>query len=68
MDPTTNLDDLPAILTTEEAAALMRVTEQTIKKWCRAGKMPGAFKLGGREWRVSRDVLVAHIRGQREPS
>lgn len=58
----TDLDALPAILTPAEAAALLRVSETTVKEWARAGDLPGAFKLG-KEWRVETRALVAHIRG-----
>ena len=57
----TDLDALPAILTPAEAARLLRVSETTVKDWARGGDLPGAFKLG-KEWRVERDALVAHIR------
>jgi len=58
----TNLDTLPAILTTAEAAALLRVAETTVKDWARNGELPGAFKLG-KEWRVERKALLEYIRG-----
>jgi excisionase family DNA binding protein len=58
----TDLDELPAILTPAEAAALLRVSETTVKGWARGGDLPGAFKLG-KEWRVETRALVAYIRG-----
>jgi excisionase family DNA binding protein len=57
----TDLASVPAILTPAEAAALLRVSENTVKDWARAGDLPGAFKLG-KVWRVERDALLAHIR------
>ena len=58
----TDLDTLPAILTPAEAAALLRVSETTVKDWARAGDLPGAFKLG-KEWRIEARALLAYIRG-----
>jgi excisionase family DNA binding protein len=59
--PVTDLDALPAILTIEEAAALLRVSVRVSKDLARTGKLPGAFKVG-REWRVNRDELLKTIR------
>lgn len=53
---------MPAILTSEEAAALLRIAETTVKDLARAGELPGAFKLG-KFWRVERDALLAAILG-----
>lgn len=61
--PVLELGQLPAVLTPAEAAQLLRVSELTVKAWARAGDLPGAFKLG-KEWRVERDALLAHIRGR----
>jgi len=58
----TDLDALPAILTPAEAAVLLRVSETTVKDWARRGDLAGAFKLG-KEWRIEREALLAHIRG-----
>lgn len=64
----TDLGQLPAILTPAEAAALLRVSETTVKDQARAGDLPGAFKLG-KVWRVERDALLAHIgRGSGTPA
>jgi excisionase family DNA binding protein len=65
MADTKDFDSLPPILTPEEAADLLRMDVSSIKDWCRAGKMPGAFKLGRKGvWRVRRDELVAYIMAQ----
>jgi len=56
----TDLGQLPAILTTAEAAVLLRIAETTVKDLARAGDLPGAFKLG-KFWRVERDALLAAI-------
>jgi len=43
------------MLTTAEAAELLRVSEFTIRRWCASGRLP-AIKLG-RDWRISRTRL-----------
>ncbi len=44
-------------LTPEELADLMRVHRQTIYRELRAGRLPGAIKIG-RQWRISREAMV----------
>ena len=44
-------------LTTKEAAELYRVHPETIKKWARAGKIPGK-KIGARKWLFPAEDLV----------
>lgn len=46
--------------TTEEVAALLRVTERTANNLASRGEIPGAVKVG-REWRFDRDKLEAHL-------
>ena len=48
------------VLTAEEAAALLRVSLQTVLKESRLGQLPG-IKIG-REWRYSRQALLHHLR------
>jgi excisionase family DNA binding protein len=53
-------------LTVEEAAKLLKVKPSTVKTWARAGKIPGAAKLG-KVWRFNRRIMSdelgkAHIR------
>jgi excisionase family DNA binding protein len=65
MPDSKTFDDLPTILTPEEAADLLRLDVTTLKAWARAGRLPGAFKLGRKGvWRVRRDELVAYILAQ----
>jgi excisionase family DNA binding protein len=66
--PVTNVASLPVVLTIEEAANLLRIHPTTAKDWARAGKLPGAFKLGGREWRVRRDELLQAIGAEGDPA
>jgi excisionase family DNA binding protein len=68
MAPGKTFEDFPTILTPDEAAELLRIDVSTAKDWCRAGKMPRAFKLGQATravWRVKRDDLLAWIESQR---
>lgn len=51
----------PEILNVEEAASLLRVSEQTVYNQIRAGKIP-ATKVG-REWRISRSAVLSMIQG-----
>lgn len=50
-------------LTTEEAAAYLRVSQQTIWRWCKDGRLP-AFQIG-RVWRIRKDELEELIENQR---
>lgn len=58
------------LLTVEEAAAYLRVSEYVLRRWLRAGKVPG-IKLGN-HWRIDEDDLKAFLDAQKykpdEPS
>ncbi len=47
------------ILTADEAAELLRVGLATVLKESRLGRLPGVKV--GREWRYSRQALMAHV-------
>ena len=65
MADTKDFDNLPPILTPQQAADLLGMNVSSIKDWCRAGEMPGAFKLGPKGvWRVRTSELVAYILAQ----
>ncbi|HTM22882.1 MAG TPA: helix-turn-helix domain-containing protein [Kofleriaceae bacterium] len=51
--------DPPEVLTPEQAARLLQVDEKLVVEMAEAGKLPGR-KLG-KEWRFSRDALVAWL-------
>jgi excisionase family DNA binding protein len=53
----TNWDDIPLVLTTDEAAGLLRVHVNTVKYLIRNGKLP-ATKIG-RAWRIPREAILA---------
>ena len=42
-------------MTVEEASALLRVSLNTVYRWCRAGRLPA--KKVGRDWRISTSTL-----------
>ena len=48
--------DLPAVLTPDEAAQVLRIDGDTCRRWLREGHLPGR-KLGDR-WRISRADLL----------
>src|SRR4051812_922694 len=46
-------------LTTAEVAAHFKRSPTTVRAWLDAGRIPGAYKLRGRAWRVPRPGLKA---------
>ena len=40
-------------------------TPACVRAWCRAGRVPGAYRLNGREWRIPRGGLRAFLAGER---
>ena len=62
-----NLDDLPAVITTAEAARALRVGVREIRELVAAGHLPAA-RLGPRRMiRIRRDALVALLSGASAP-
>jgi len=55
----TNWDEVPLLLTVEEAAGLLRVHRNTVKSLLRKGKLAGTKV--GRSWRIRREVLMAFV-------
>ena len=61
-------DALPASdLTCDQVAEVMNRTPACVRGWCRAGKLPGVYRMGdgSREWRIPRDALGDFRAGQR---
>lgn len=54
-----------ADLTAEEIAQQFDRTPACVRGWCRAGRMPGAYRLNGREWRIPRATLAAYLEAER---
>jgi excisionase family DNA binding protein len=59
------MTDAHDVLTADEAAALLKVSTQTVLKESREGKLPGVKV--GREWRYSLTALLHHL-GQYPPA
>lgn len=49
---------LEPLLSVSEAARLLRVSEQTVRRLMRRGQLPG-FRVGA-QWRIDRDGLGTH--------
>ena len=59
--------DAPAVLTVEEAAALLRVNRKTLYEAIQTSALPGVIRLG-RSIRISRTALVHWLRGNGGPA
>jgi len=57
--PMIDLASLPALLTTDEVAAVLRLHPTTVKLLMRDGKLPGR-KIGG-QWRLLKSDLLAYL-------
>jgi excisionase family DNA binding protein len=57
--------DYPEILTLQQAAELLQVSERTIQRMVKRGEMPGA-QIGG-QWRFDREQVKALVRGEWKP-
>ena len=53
----------PAVLTVDEAAAILRVDRKSIYESIRRGELPGVVRVG-RVIRISRTALVQRLAGQ----
>lgn len=51
------MDEQDDILTTSEAADLLKVNPTVLRRWAAAGTVP-AGRLGNRNWRFSRKALI----------
>lgn len=54
----------PRVYTPEEVAEILQITEYTVLKWLRQGKLKG-FR-AGRLWRISEDHLNEFMNGRAE--
>ncbi len=48
--------------TIQDVATLMAVHPETLRRLARAGRLPGAYKIG-RQWRIAAEAL-ARVRGE----
>lgn len=51
-----NWDNIPVLLSLQEASVLLQVTPECIRKYCISGKLP-AIQIG-KSWHVDRDALM----------
>jgi excisionase family DNA binding protein len=47
------------------ASALYGRSVSTLRSWCQEGRLPGAYRLRGREWRIPRESLARFQEAQR---
>ncbi len=57
-------EDRLADSTVDEVARELSRSRSTVREWCRAGEIPGAYRLNGREWRIPRSGLQKFLDGQ----
>jgi len=57
--------DYPEILTLQQTAELLQVSERTIQRMVKRGEMPGA-QIGG-QWRFDREQVKALVRSEWTP-
>ncbi len=63
--------ELPAShFTCEQVAEVMHRTPACVRGWCRAARLPGAYRMGdgSREWRIPLEALDDFRATQRKPS
>lgn len=56
------MSDLPKVITLDELAGYLRVSRANLYKLVRAGKVPGAFKIGS-TWRFNRSAIETWMAG-----
>ena len=50
----------PEVLTPKQAAELLQLNEETVRRLLRSGQLPGC-KLGPRQWRIRRGDLQDYL-------
>jgi excisionase family DNA binding protein len=55
------------VLTVAQVAAQLHRSSSTVRGWCEAERLAGAFKLNGRDWRIPAIAVDDFIAGQRRP-
>lgn len=63
--PATRLDDVPLVLDTAGAARLLRCSSNLVRELAEAGTLPG--RKVGKDWRFSRDAVLASLAGDQSP-
>jgi excisionase family DNA binding protein len=54
-----NWESVPQILTVEQAANLLQMDTQTVRRLSREGNMPGAIKVG-KFWRFDKNKIMQY--------
>ena len=65
LDPAHAPDDALQDLTLEQAAELFGRSVSTARTWCQSGKLRGAYRFEGREWRIPRASIRDFLAAQR---
>lgn len=55
-------------LTLQQVAEATGRAVSTVRTWCNSGRLPGCYRLNGRDWRVPRAALEALRNGKPEPA
>lgn len=58
-EPESDREDRLADLTIEELASEFDRSESAVRSWCQQGRIPGAYKLRNREWRIPAEGVRA---------
>lgn len=58
----------PADLTVKQLAARFDRSPSAIKSWILAGRLPGSYRLRGREWRIPPEAVAAFEAAERRRS
>ncbi|SET38440.1 DNA binding domain-containing protein, excisionase family [Natronincola peptidivorans] len=53
------IDKLPEILTTKQLAEFLQISDQTVKRAIKSGKLK-AFKVG-KDWRIEKEAVIEWI-------
>jgi len=56
-----NFDDLPALMTVAEVAEALRISDETVHRWCREGRLAYVNMLGLK--RFHRDYIAELVAG-----
>ncbi len=63
----TDQGDELADLSVEDAGRVLNRSTSTVRDYCRAGLLPGAYRQRSKEWRIPRSAIRAFQRKEAEP-
>jgi excisionase family DNA binding protein len=58
--------DLPFSMDVDLVAKVLNMSKRQVYELLPQGKIPGAAKIGA-QWRINRDVLLTHLKGNPAP-